>query len=116
MAQGRKLTVEQVHAIAQGRVWSGSDAKKIGLVDELGGLDRALNIASKKAKISNYRLLELPEQKEPFEQLMESLSAEARLYFTKQQLGEYQAWYDQVQKATQYEGLQMRMPMKINIH
>lgn len=116
VAQGRKLSVEQVHAIAQGRVWSGSDAKKIGLVDELGGLDRALNIAAKKAKIGNYRLLELPEQKEPFEQLMESLSTEARLYFTKQQFGEYQEWYNQVKKATQYEGIQMRMPMKIDIH
>ncbi|MFN7313071.1 MAG: signal peptide peptidase SppA, partial [Bacteroidota bacterium] len=80
------------------------------------GLDRALNIAAKKAKIGNYRLLELPEQKEPFEQFMESLSTEVQLHFAKQQFGEYQEWYNQVKKATQYEGIQMRMPMKIDIH
>jgi protease-4 len=50
-AQGRNTTPERIDAIAQGRVWTGRQAKEIGLVDELGGLDRAISIAKQRAKI-----------------------------------------------------------------
>ena len=51
-AAGRNTTPEKIDAIAQGRVWTGSQAKQIGLVDELGGLDRALALAKQRAKIA----------------------------------------------------------------
>lgn len=70
VAKGRNMTVEQVDSIAQGRVWSGIDAKKIGLVDEIGGLTHAIQAAAKLANIKDYRITELPEQKELMEQLM----------------------------------------------
>lgn len=75
VAEGRGMTFEEVDAIAQGRIWSGMQAKEIGLVDELGGMDVALKIASKKAGIENYKIIEYPAAKEPFEKIMELLQS-----------------------------------------
>ena len=63
VAEGRGLSIEKVDSIGQGRVWSGSDGKKLGLVDELGGLTTAINIAKVKAGIidENWELVEYPE-------------------------------------------------------
>jgi protease-4 len=74
VAEGRQLSPEKVEAIAQGRVWSGSDALEVGLVDELGGLDAAIAFAAEKAGVgANYRLVELPRKKELIEALQEFL-------------------------------------------
>ncbi len=75
VAEGRKLPREKVEEIAQGRVWSGVEAKQLGLVDELGGLDKAIAFAAERAKLgTNYRLIEYPRQKELIEALQEFLS------------------------------------------
>ncbi len=63
VADGRGMTVENVHKIAQGRVWTGSKAKEIGLVDAIGFLDDAIAIAAKKAKLSDYKIVEYPKIK-----------------------------------------------------
>ena len=74
VTEGRKLKREFVEEIAQGRVWSGSEAKQLGLVDELGGLDAAVAFAAEKAKLgTNYRLVEFPRQKELLEAVQEFL-------------------------------------------
>src|SRR5207247_7794094 len=73
-AQGRKKTVEQIDRVAQGRVWTGADAVKLGLVDRLGGLEAALEVAREKAKIGpgeELSLVILPERKGFFDLLME---------------------------------------------
>lgn len=115
VAEGRNLSSDQVEAIAQGRVWSGTDAKTIGLIDEFGGLDKAITIAAGKAGLTEYRTTSLPEQKEPFQQLLSSMSDETAAYFTRKQLGEQYEWYMKLKEAIRYEGLQMRMPMQIEI-
>jgi protease-4 len=72
VAEARKLKREVVEEIAQGRVWSGAEAKKLGLVDELGGLDTAIAYAAKQAKLgADYRLVEYPRPKELFEAVQE---------------------------------------------
>ena len=72
VAEGRAMQRERVEEIAQGRVWSGAEAEKIGLVDELGGLDAAVAFAAKKAGLgANYRLLEYPRKKELMEAIQE---------------------------------------------
>ena len=72
VSESRKLKREQVETIAQGRVWSGAEAKKLGLVDEMGGLDAAVAYAANKAGLgSNYRLVEYPRQKELVEAIQE---------------------------------------------
>jgi protease-4 len=116
VAEGRKLTLQQVDSIAQGRVWSGSDAKKIGLIDEFGGLNKAIQIAAKKVNLTEYRLSTFPEQKEPFEQFMESIGDEASTFMAKQKFGQHYEWYSQITKLLKYEGMQMRMPTTIEIN
>jgi protease-4 len=72
VSDGRKLKREVVEEIAQGRVWSGQEAKRIGLVDEIGGLDAAIKYAAGKAGLdANYRLVEYPRKKEFTEALQE---------------------------------------------
>jgi protease-4 len=56
VAEGRDMSVEEVDSIAQGRIWTGADAYKIGLVDTLGGLDLAIRMAAKKANLKNFPL------------------------------------------------------------
>jgi protease-4 len=115
VAQGRKLSEAQVDSIAQGRVWSGADAKKIGLVDELGGLDKAIAIAAKKAKLEEYRTVELPDLKDPLDELFSSISNQASIYFMKKELGQNYIQYQEVKKAIQYQGIQTRMPFEVKI-
>jgi len=84
VAESRKKTTDEVHAVAQGRVWSGRDAKELGLVDELGGLKRALDIAKEKAGFdadAKVELRILPEKKPLFEYLLSSfaMSSESKL-------------------------------------
>ncbi len=115
VAQGRKLTEAQVDSIAQGRVWSGIEAKQIGLVDEFGGLDRAIEIAVKKAKLSEHRVVSLPELKDPLEEVFKTMSGEASAYFMKQELGSNYQHYLEAKKALQYQGIQVRMPFTVDV-
>jgi protease-4 len=109
VAVGRNLTKSQVDSIAQGRVWAGIDAKNIGLVDEFGGLKEAIAIAVKKANLTDYRIMNLPEQKDPIEKLVKSFGARASSYFVKQQLGEDYKYYEQVKSIRNIHGIKARM-------
>ena len=73
VAEGRHMTFDEVHQIARGRVWTGADAIKIGLVDTLGGLDLALRIAAEKAGVDKYTVKDYPAEKDTWEQLTELL-------------------------------------------
>lgn len=73
VAEGRHMTYDEVHQIARGRVWTGADAIKIGLVDTLGGLDLAIRIAAEKAEIEHYTVKNYPEEKDTWKQLSELL-------------------------------------------
>ena len=72
VAEGRNMTYEQVDEIGQGRVWTGENALELGLVDVLGDLDDAVNIAVEMAGLENYRITKLPKQKDPLENLLHS--------------------------------------------
>jgi protease IV len=114
VATGRDLPVSNVESIAQGRVWSGVDAKRIGLIDNFGGLNYAIERAAQLADIENYRIMEYPIQKNLFERLRESFEiAETRII--KNRLGESYRIYEQAQRATEYSGILMRLPYDITI-
>jgi len=118
VAEGRKMTVAQVDSIGQGRVWTGVDAQRLGLVDELGGLEAAISKAAELANLTEYRRVELPEQKDFFEQLMQDLNGTARSWVATQVLGEDAALLKQYQKAkqaTEQMGIQARMPFDLVI-
>ena len=73
VAEGRHMTYDEVHQIARGRVWTGADAIKIGLVDTLGGLDLAIRIAAEKADVEHYTIKDYPAKKDTWKQLSELL-------------------------------------------
>jgi protease-4 len=73
-AEGRGKTFDEIHAVAQGRVWTGAEALKVGLVDRLGGLDVALGLAKERARIGKDQevaIMVLPERKSFFETVLE---------------------------------------------
>jgi protease IV len=89
VAEARQLSPEKVEEIAQGRVWSGLDAEKIGLIDELGGLDAAIAYAAGKAGLgANYRLVEYPRQKDLLEAIQDFLEQAAPRYARSGSLGD----------------------------
>lgn len=121
VAEGRKLTKAQVEVIARGRVWTGIDAKKIGLVDELGGLYDAINYAAKEAGITDKKILYYPNVKEDkFAELLEQLSdEEEESVRVKMESIEIPAtvkdYYQQMKMLENYSGIQMRLPYELNI-
>ncbi|MDD5183841.1 MAG: signal peptide peptidase SppA [Paludibacter sp.] len=114
-ADGRKMTTDQIKAVAEGRVWTGEDALKIGLVDKIGGLTDAIKLAVDKAKLKTYNVSEYPE-KESFEtKLMKSFSQDIETRFMKAQLGEQYNIYMQIKNLSKMNGIQARLPYDLNI-
>ena len=116
VAEGRKMTTEFVDSIGQGRIWSGTDALRLGLIDKIGGVDDAIAIASRMAKLEKYRVVQLPEQKELFEKILEDLNTEASVYFTKRELGDQYKYYEKLKDLVQNNGIQARIPFELEIH
>tara|TARA_B100001059_G_scaffold30496_1_gene24701 strand:- start:2539 stop:4332 length:1794 start_codon:yes stop_codon:yes gene_type:complete len=79
VADGREMTKEDVHAVAQGRVWTGKMAKEVGLVDQLGGLEDAIDVAAEEAGLKDYRLKELPKSKDPIIEMVAKFQGNSSL-------------------------------------
>lgn len=116
VSEGRKISKAQVDSLGQGRVWSGTDAKRLGLIDEFGGLNDAIASAATLAKISKYRLLELPRQKEPFEQILSSFKDDAKAYLLKDEFESEIKTYTKLKSVLQHKGIQTYMPFEIEVH
>jgi protease-4 len=116
VAEGRGIAVEKVDEIGQGRVWSGVNAKDIKLVDEFGGLKAAIKLAAEKANVEKYRIVELPEQKDPFQELLKGMSGEAKAFFLQDELGVAYKNYNRVVKMLQNQGVQARIPYDIEVY
>lgn len=115
VASGRKKTQKYIDSIGQGRVWTGAQAVKIGLVDHLGSLGDAINSAAAKAKIKDYKLVAYPEQKTLLENIGSGISTEAKIYIMKQELGESYRYYNDLKTILKFSGAQMRMPYTLDI-
>jgi protease-4 len=115
VAAGRSMTQSRVDSIGQGRIWSGVAAKEIGLIDDFGGLTKAVEVAAEMAKIKDYRLLLLPEQKDPFQQIIEELLSNTSISLEKA-LGQDYKYYRLIKEAREMKGVQARLPFEINIH
>jgi len=116
VADGRNMTRDEVHKIAQGRIWTGTKAKEIGLVDELGGLDDAMKIAADLAGLGKYRSTYYPKVKEPLQQFIEELTGKdegvsARVL--QKELGEYYPYYSFAKEVMQMKGVQARLPVLV---
>ncbi|MBR9853675.1 MAG: signal peptide peptidase SppA [Algicola sp.] len=119
VSEGRNMPVEKVDEVAQGRVWSGVDAKALGLVDELGDLDDAITAAAEMAGLNDYGVRKYPKYKSGFEQFMEDYGA------VKTKIGEsiiqeeigteaYQI-LKEFKEFSKQEGIQAKMPFRLNI-
>ena len=121
VAGSRGLDVRAVHNIAQGRVWTGADAKDIGLVDTLGGMDVAIGIAARKAGLSEdgYGILRVPRPKSLLEELEETLIARvshALGWPAEAGLQKVRQYADLVEDAVRMQGIpQARMPLDVTI-
>ena len=117
VANTRGLKPEFVDSIAKGRVWTGSDALNIGLVDEMGGLEDAIAYAAQKAELNeDYRLKEFPERKEFIEELMLQLTGDAKAKVIGDELGEFKTYYDQIKAVQNMKGVQARLPYFYSIN
>lgn len=109
---GRDMTWEEVDNIAQGRVWSGTDAMRIGLVDELGGINKAISNAVELSGVEDYRLVEYPEIKDPIQELLSDLSGETKL---QTEMGEAYHYYKHLRNLINTKGIQAKLPYSIQI-
>ncbi|HLN21829.1 MAG TPA: signal peptide peptidase SppA [Bacteroidales bacterium] len=116
VAAGRKMEPDRVDSIGQGRVWSGSNALSIGLVDEIGGLETAIDGAAELAGIKDYSIRELPEIEDPYVKLLGQLSGEVRAAFIKNELGENVRYYNMLREIGEMKGIQARLPFFMDIH
>lgn len=118
VAEGRKMTFAQVDSIAQGRVWSGTEALKIGLVDKIGGLNDAIAEAAKISKVKKYSTQNYPEYEKTLNDLLSNLPfAKSKEAFIKEEIGEENyLLIEQVKKFQKQKGVQAILPYGINIY
>ena len=114
VAETRGLRKTFVDSIGQGRVWSGTDAIEIGLVDELGGIDKAIAYAADKAGLTSYSIKEFPKQEDPLQNLFKT---ETQEYYTKavmkKNLGSSYKYLEAIENISKIEGVQALMPMVV---
>ncbi|MGN6181200.1 MAG: signal peptide peptidase SppA [Mucilaginibacter sp.] len=114
VAAGRHKSQEYINSIGQGRVWTGAQAVKIGLVDRLGTINDAIACAAKKARISDYQLVSYPRQKSIFNKVGQNFSAQMRTRALKSELGENYRYYEEIKGVTQMMRTpQMRLPYEV---
>ena len=116
VADGRKIDKTAVDEIGQGRVWAAPNAKEIKLVDVFGGLTEAIDLAKKMAKLDNYRIVNLPKLKDPFEELMKEFTGSAKAKLMKDELGETYKYYQELRGVVAQRGVLARIPYDIDIH
>jgi len=117
VAAGRHKTQAYINSIGQGRVWTGEQAIKLGLVDRLGNINDAIVSAAKKAKLSDYKLVEYPDQKSILEKFGSNFNVEMKTRAMKSELGDNYKYYEQIKGVTQMMRTpQTRLPYDIDIN
>lgn len=116
VAAGRNLPIEKVLDIAGGRVWSGSDALGIGLIDAYGGLKTAIALAVDKAGLGeNFRVVEVTQQPSGLAAMLSALNVSVRKTFVRSELQELFGGYDRVQRLLRMQGVLMYSPYEVEL-
>lgn len=119
VSKGRNISMERADSLAQGRVWSGVDAKRIGLVDELGTLEDAIAAAASMVELDEYGIKKLPKYKSGFERFMEDLngaSAKIKENIIREEIGnEAHSILLEIKSVMKQKGVQARIPFMLNI-
>jgi protease-4 len=119
VAEGRGKTYDEVDAIAGGRVWAGSDALKLGLIDMYGGLEKSIEVAAEMAGLENYRIQSLPVLEDPMTAIMKQLTGSSMVRadrILKRELGDEYRYYREIQDIRNMSGIQAVMPYTIELH
>ncbi|MBR5592899.1 MAG: signal peptide peptidase SppA [Bacteroidaceae bacterium] len=114
-ADGRGVAVDDIAKIAEGRVWTGSKAKEIGLVDELGDLDKAVAIAAQKAGLADYSVKAYPAEKGILEKLMDTKKEDYMETMARETLGGYYNSIKFLRNIGNCDRIQARLPFELNI-
>lgn len=114
-ADGRGMSVEAIEKIAEGRVWTGITAKELGLVDELGGLEKALEIAAQQAEVETYSVINYPGKSDIFTSLLENGKKDYIDGKISETLGEYYDYAKFIQSLKNADRIQARMPFDLRI-
>ena len=117
VSEGRNMTLEEVDEVAQGRVWTGKAAAEVGLVDELGGLDLAIQLAATEAGIEEYKIREYPSKNDPFSIMFKKLQSSSALesHLKETSFGKYVQYLQQFEQWGSKHSVQMLMPYDIKI-
>ena len=116
VSAGRNIKYESVDSIAQGRVWSGTSALKLGLVDTIGGLNDAIKGAAALAGIKTWSIRELPVVEDPYMKLLNQLGGNIKVSLLKKELGESFRFYKELSEIKELSGIQARLPYFIEIN
>src|ERR1700739_1686192 len=118
VAEGRGMSQADVDSIGQGRVWSGTDALGIKLVDALGGVKDAIKYAATKTNLKEdeYELLQLPRQKDPLKDLFKDKKDEEEIKALQQHLGVFYDYIQHAQTIINSKGVQARLPFQLIIN
>lgn len=116
-ADGRKMKQDSIKAIGEGRVWTGIHAKKIGLVDELGGLEKAIEKARIMAKAEDASVVNYPDKKDFLTSLMEEMTGDSYAdKKIKENLGDYYFIVDNMKRVKQKTGVQVSLPYALRFN
>lgn len=116
VANGRSLTINHVDSIGQGRVWTGSQALKLGLVDKIGNTKTAITAAAKKAGLKDYKIAEYPAKEESILTMLKGSKDQVKMWFLQDELGEYQRYLFNMKQTLNNTGIQARVPYTIEIY
>jgi protease-4 len=109
-SEGRNMRIETIDTIGQGRVWTGEQALERGLVDELGGIDRAIDVAAELANIYNYTLVDVSAGKDFFTDFLKRQLDETKASLTRDWMGEDYEYFRTLQQIRSTCGIQARIP------
>jgi protease IV len=121
VANNRHKTRDEIHAVAQGRIWIAAQGKEHGLVDKIGGLDAAIASAAAKAGLKDYKTSEYPKPKNAMQAIIEQITGQKpksdgiKAAIIREELGEYAEFYDYAKQIKTWQGAQMRLPFVLKI-
>jgi len=119
VADGRGKSYDEIDAIAGGRVWAGSDALELGLIDMFGGLEKSIEVAAAMAGLEDYRIQSLPRLEDPMTAIMNQLTGSSMVRTNRilqRELGEEYRHYKKIQEIRNMHGIQAIMPYEIELH
>lgn len=113
-AEGRKMPLDSLLKVASGRVWTGEQAKQNGLVDVLGNLQTAIDIAAKKAKLEKYQIKYYPQEKDFFQKFAE-MQSRLEAKSLQEKLGIWYPTYLKFEQIKHWQGVQARLPYEVEV-